>query len=329
MKRSPKKLIIILAPLVVYAVIALVMVGNSFMNRQSTASTPNTEASEPAIDASAYEFVFNGTVETSTGRTFTLNMMGNQDAEQTLSLAVKEMPALNLSGRWTFTEGKGYKMFLDDANSTFMYSRYNPDTKEFAVTFDYDMGNFGQPRAVLTYADEAFAAEYDGEGLGPKPPAFALEGYTTYSHYSYGTLSCAEDGTVSANLTNTGAGWYFNRTGTWTYDEAADQYDIVFNDQTISLTDGNFDIHADDGGDYILWTKYTRDSAEPEYQIPLLVSELQDTYQLFTDPYVYHAQYDESKNGYYIEIEAQYNWGLGHGDLVTFSGYASRADMEG
>ncbi len=327
MKRSPKKLIIILAPLVVYAAIAIVMACGHFMNTQ-TADGPKETESTP-VDTSAYEFVFGGTVETNTGRTFTLEMTGNKDEEQTLSLTVKEMPALDLSGNWTFTENKGYKIFLDDANGTFAYSRYNPDSKEFTVTFDYDMGNFGQPRAVLTYSNEAFAAQYDGVGLGRKPPSFALEGYTTYKHYSYGTLLCAEDGTVTASLTNTGAGWYFNRSGTWTYNEATDEYDIVFTDKTISLTDGNFDIHEDAGGDYILWTKYTKDSPEPEYMTQLPVSEMEETYQLFTDPYVYHAQYIESEGSYYIQFESQYNWGLGHGDLVTFSGYASLADMEG
>jgi len=327
MKLSTKKLVIVLAPLVLYAVIAIVMACGHIMNTPQTAND-RVEAESPA-DTSTYEFVFSGTVETNTGRTFTLDMTGNKDEGQTLSLTVKEMPALNMTGRWTFTESKGYKIFLDNALGTFAYSRYNPETKQFTVMFDYDMGNFGQPRAVLTYTDEEFAAEYDGIGLGRRPPSFALEGYSSGKHYSYGTLSCADDGSVYVSLTNTGAGWYFDRSGTWTYNEASDEYDIVFTDKTISLTDGNFDIHEDEGGDFINWTKYTKDSPEPEYGIPLLVSELEDTYHLFTDPYVYHAQYDEAKDSYYIEIEAQWNWGLGHGDLITFSGYASRADMEG
>ena len=67
----------------------------------------------------------------------------------------------------------------------------------------------------------------------------------------------------------------------------------------------------------------------PEYSTHLLVSELQDTYQLFTAPYEYHARYDEATGSYQIAIEAQYNWGLGTGDIVTFSGSASLADMEG
>lgn len=324
MKLRITKRIIILAPLIIYAAVGLGFAGRGLLNQQSTAAS--TQQAE--VDTSEYEFVFEGEVETATGRTFTLEMMGNKDADQTLSLTVKEMPALNLSGTWTFTENKGYKIFLDDATGTFAYSRYNPETKEFTVTFDYDMGNFGQPRAVLTYVDEAFADSYDGEGLGVKPPTFALEGYTTYSHYGYGTIVCAEDGSVSAQLTNTGAGWYFNRNGNWTYDEAENTYDIVFTDDTISLTDGNLDIHEDPAGNYVMWTRFTRDNPEAVYGEQLFISDLEDTYHCFTDPYVYHATYDEETNSYYIEIEAQYNWGLGHGDIVTFSGYASLADME-
>lgn len=327
MNLRTKKRIIIFAPLVLYAIALVALIVSHMTQTAALNAAESTAAAE--IDTSAYEFVFAGTVETSTGRTFTLDMTGNKDESQTLNLTVKEMPALNLTGHWTFEENKGYKVFLDDDKGTFAYSRYNPDTQEFTLTFDYDMGNFGQPRAVLTYPDAEFASVYDGVGLGRKPPIFAVEGYTTYSHYSYGTVLCAEDGTVSAKFTNTGAGWYFNRSGNWTYDEVNDQYDIVFNDSTISLTDGNFEIHPDPDGDYIAWTKYTKDAPEAVYGGKVTVSELQETYHCFTNPYVYHAAYDPETDSYYLEVECQYNWGLGHGDIVTFSGYASLADMEG
>lgn len=321
-----KKRIILLAPLAVYAIIAIVMVCMQLAGRQTNTATIEVADEAPQGD---YAFVYTGTTETATGRTFTLELLGNEDAEQTLNLTVKEMPALNLNGRWSFEEGKGYKIYLDDANGTFAYSRYNPETMVSSIMFDYDMGNFGQPRVTLTCLDEEFAAQYDGIGLGRKSPVFSLTGYTTYQHYGYGTLLCAEDGTVSASLTNTGAGWYFNRSGRWTYDEEADEYIIVFTDSTISLTDGNFDIHEDPEGDYISWTRFPVGAEEPEYGTRLLVSELQETYQLFTDPYEYRAVYDEATNSYQIAIEAQYNWGLGHGDIVSFWGAASLADMEG
>lgn len=326
MTPKTKKSIILLAPLVIYAIVALCMVGSHLVSNRPQQSETLTEATTPAGD---YEFVFTGTVETNTGRTFTLEMNGNKDDAQSLTLTVKEMPALSMTGHWVFVENKGYKVYLDDTLGTYAYSRYNPDTKTYSVMFDYDLGNFGQPRAVLTYSDPDFANSYDGVGLGTKPPIFALTGYTTYKHYSYGSLVCSEDGTVSATLTNTGAGWYFNRSGNWVYDEAADEYVIEFTDSTISLTDGNFDIHDDPDGAYIVWTKFPVGAEAPEYGSKVLVSELEDTYHQFTAPYTYHAAYDAATDSYQISIEAQYNWGLGHGDLVSFWGSASRADMEG
>lgn len=326
MAPKTKKQIILLAPLVVYAIAMLFVVGSHFISNRPQNNETLNEATTPAGD---FEFVFSGTVETNTGRNFTLEMTGNKDDGQTLDLTVKEMPALSLTGRWSFVEGKGYKVYLDDASGTFAYTRYNPETQTYSVMFDYDLGNFGQPRAVLTYADPAFAEAYDGEGLGRKPPMFALTGYTTYKHYGYGSLICAEDGTASASLTNTGAGWYFNRTGTWVYDEAANEYVIQFTDATISLSDGNFDIHEDPDGNYITWTKFPIGAEEPEYGSKVLVSDLEDIYHLFTAPFEYHATYDATTDSYQIAIEAQYNWGQGHGDLVTFWGSASRADMEG
>ncbi len=322
-----KRLAVILAPLVLYVIAAIVMLciqPGSPQPQVKSDAAPSATAYDPAN----YEFVFSGNVQTATGRSFTLNMLGNKDEGKTLNLVVAEMPALNMTGHWTFEEGKGYKVFLDDASQTFAYSRYNPETKTFSVMFDYDMGNFGQPRARLTYKDEAFAAQYDNVGLGRKPPQFALTGYTTYSHYGYGTTACLENGSAIATLTNTGAGWYFNRSGNWRFDEESNEFVIVFTDETISLTDGNFDVHDDGNGAYILWTKFPVGAAEPEYRTQLSLEELENTYKLFTDPYEYHAAYNAETNTYDISIEAQYNWGLGHGDLVSFWGSASAADME-
>lgn len=323
-----KKLILFLAPIVLYAVVAIIWLGVSLAERGMGQAGTDQEEYYPEGD---FEFVFSGSVETETGRTFTLFLTGDKNEEQTIDLTVREMPALSVDGTWEFVENKGYKIFLHDANETFMYSRYNTETKEFSVMFDYNMGNFGQPRAVLTYTDEAFAEEYDGEGLGLKPPTFALEGYTTYNHYSYGTLVFKEDGSVVANLINTGAGWYFNRTGFWEYDEASNVYSYWFTDATISLTDGNLSIHDnEDGSRYVLWTKFTKDSETAEFRIPLDYDEFVNEYHLFTgEDYKYQTQFNEADGTYYAELEAQYNWGVGTGDIITFSGYASLADMEG
>ena len=81
-----KKLFILLAPLVVYAVIAAILVGMHFADSRPATAGAGPESSTPQGD---YEFVFSGTVETATGRTFTLDMTGNKDEDQTLDLTVK------------------------------------------------------------------------------------------------------------------------------------------------------------------------------------------------------------------------------------------------
>ena len=56
-----KKLFILLAPLAVYAVIAVIMIGMHFANNRSATADKAPETSAPQGD---YEFVFSGTVET-------------------------------------------------------------------------------------------------------------------------------------------------------------------------------------------------------------------------------------------------------------------------
>lgn len=90
MTQKAKKRIILLAPLVVYAVIAVFMIGSSMIANRPAAS-PTPEGSTPV--SGDYEFLFSGTVEANTGRIFTLEMTGNKDEGQTLDLTVKEMPA--------------------------------------------------------------------------------------------------------------------------------------------------------------------------------------------------------------------------------------------
>lgn len=111
-----KRLVLILAPLVLYAVAAIVWVCVSLAG--SSTGTGSGGGGGGIVEGD-YEFVFSGSVETNTGRTFTLALTGNKDEEQTLDLTVQEMPALSIDGNWTFTENKGYKIFLNDANGTF------------------------------------------------------------------------------------------------------------------------------------------------------------------------------------------------------------------
>ena len=321
------KILIALAPLPVYACVGI---GFGIAAAVSNGGQNTPTSSQAGVEQGDYEFLFTGTVQATTGRNFTLNLMGNKDEEQSLRLSVVEMPALSLDGTWTFTPNKGYKIFLEDSSGTFAYSRYDEESGNFTVQFDFNMANYGTARAKLTYSDPDFAQEYDGIGLGPKPPSFALEGYSTYNHYSYGTMTFQEDGTVTAQLTNTGAGWYYNRTGFWEYNEETDVYDYWFADNTINLTDGNMAIRErEDGSQYVNRTYYTKDTPTPVFNEPIELDDFVNVYHMFTgEEYKYHTEFDEESQRYYAEVDAQYNWGVDTGDIVTFSGYASLADME-
>lgn len=319
------KVLLALAPLPVFACVGI---GYGIAYAVNNAGQPQTVG--PSIPEGDYEFLFTGNVEASTGREFSLYLAGNKDDDQTLTLGVLEMPALNVSGTWTFTENKGYKIFLNDSAGTFAYSRYDVETSTFSVQFDFNMGNYGTPRAVLTYVDEEFASVYVGIGLGLKPPTFSLEGYSTYNHYSYGTLTFQENGTISTQLTNSGAGWYYARTGFWEYDEETNVYDYWFTDNTINLDDGNLAIRGEEENQYINRTTYTKDNESPVFNTRISLDDFINVYHMFTgEEYKYHTEFDEESGRYYAEVDAQYNWGLNTGDICTFSGYASLADMEG
>ena len=88
-----KRLVLILAPLVLYAVAAIVWVCVSLAG--SSTGTGSGGGGGGIVEGD-YEFVFSGSVETNTGRTFTLALTGNKDEEQTLDLTVQEMPALSI-----------------------------------------------------------------------------------------------------------------------------------------------------------------------------------------------------------------------------------------
>lgn len=352
--KTKTKLIVLLAPLALYVVAAIIwLIVSLATNPLNNLGSGAGNAYYPEGD---FEFVFSGTVTTDTGREFTLFLTGSDgsedeegdDAEQAdgtraaegeAELIVSEMRALSVDGTWQYVENKGYKIYLEDANNTYMYSRYNEETKQFTVTFNCSLGNFGQPRAQLSYTDESFAEVYDGEGLGLKPPTFNLAGYNTYNHYSYGTLMFNEDNTLSVNVTNTGAGWYFSRVGFWEYDEDANVYTYWFTDNTISLTDGNMGIRGQEPDTYVNWTKNVYEGKtdeegnpviETEFNTHLDYDEFVNDYHLFTgEEYRHTTTFNEEDGTYYAEVEVQYNWGAGTGDIITFSGVALLADMEG
>lgn len=193
-------------------------------------------------EAEDYEFVFNGTADIAE-QTYHVTLYGNKDEEQSISLRIEELPTAELTGTWVFVEQKGYKIYFDDANGSFVYTKYDPASKLFSFNYNLNIGdtNGGSGKVAFTCEDEAFAAEYDGEGLGNVPPTF--NGYTTYigAMFALGepmqcVLTCYEDGSCVSLSTNE-VKFASERRGTWEFDEDANVYTFTFEDEPFGINE--------------------------------------------------------------------------------------------
>ncbi|MBO4990016.1 MAG: hypothetical protein J6D37_06755 [Clostridia bacterium] len=191
---------------------------------------------------SPYEFVFTGSTVIA-DQTYHLTVYGNKDEDKTFDLRVAEMPVAELNGTWVYVEGKGYKLYFDDTNSTFVYTKYDTATNEFSFKYTLNIGdtNGGSGKAVFTYKDEAFAKKYDGEGLGAVPPTFT--GYSSYIGAMFALhepvkciLTCYEDGTCTSISTNE-VKFASPRNGTWSYDSAKNSYHFTFEAEPYGLNE--------------------------------------------------------------------------------------------
>lgn len=186
-------------------------------------------ASEKSEDNS--EFVFKGSGKFGDGNDYHITLVGNKDDEKSFLLTVDEIPMLELGGTWVMVENKGYKLYLDDTDGTYVYTRYNPATKEFSAKFNLNLsGGLGRSKVALTYRDEEFAKEYDGKGLPMHPPTFTGYGWAgLWSKTKYDcSLICREDGTCVSITDKTGVP---NRNGVYTYDEETNVFSFEFEDE--------------------------------------------------------------------------------------------------
>ena len=151
---------------------------------------------------------------------------GNKDG--TLLVTIEELPRLSMDGTWVLVENKGYKVYLNDGNGTYAYTKYDDTSDTFSFSTAIATGNYGSPVVEFTYVDPAFV--YDGEGLGRKPPLFVVSGYNGAVFLQEGNITCGEDGTfISAS--SGGTWWCYDRNeGTWIYNEEQDQYELTFNE---------------------------------------------------------------------------------------------------
>lgn len=258
-----------------------------------------------------YEFVFTGSAEIG-GRTYNATVYGNKDEGKTISLRIAELPTAELTGTWVFVENKGYKIYFDDANSSFVYTKYDTATKQFSFNYNLNIGdtNGGSGRVAFTYTDEAFAAEYDGEGLGNVPPAFT--GYSTYigAMFALGepvqcTLTCYEDGTCVSLSTNE-VKFASQRTGTWEYDETSNQYTFTFAPEP-------FAVNTESGSAY--W-KFSYEAGEVSLEEAAEnwtfmggtgVCYWEQTTITEELPLTYTTTYDAATNTYYLVYEHGYS----------------------
>lgn len=282
MKRSSKRASLLLGALLLLGC-AIALAGCS--------SDPGAET-PPAPTESPYEFVFTGSGQGTNGRTFDVTITGEKDDAKSLSLTVEGMPAMTMSGRWDFVAGKGYKVYLNDAGGTFAYSQYDPESKTFSLRSNIDFGTYGKPAIDFTYLDEAFAGEYDGEGLGRTPPTFTIEGWAGGVIQTFGTLACQEDGTITVS-----DDWASPRAGNWEYDEANDRYVITFTENPFT-----------DFAEYP-WKYGNR----AEVGSGTLTQADLEEHNYFMDPV--YAEYDTGLGAYYMEI--QLLWRVGDGGEVT------------
>lgn len=279
-----------------------------------TACQPDEPTPPPEEE---YEFVFTGSTEIG-GKTYNATVYGNQDEEQSISLRIAELPVAELGGEWVYVEGKGYKIYFDDTNSTFVYTKYDTATEEFSFNYNLNVGdtNGGSGKVHFTCKDEAFAAEYDGVGLGNVPPTFT--GYTTYmgAMFALGepvmcVLTCYEDGTCTSVSTNE-VKFASALNGTWEYDADANQYTFTFDPEP-------FEVNTETGSTYWKFIyapgEVTLEEARENWNFMTGGCYWEQTMVTEIGPSTYTTTYDEATDTYYLVYE--------HG-ISGFSEFADR-----
>lgn len=312
MKSKRKLLSVVLAFLIVCMSLSMLM------------GCANKSEGDP-VNTGDYEFVFEGGGVFADSVNYHVSITGNKDADQTFVLRVEEMPMLEMTGNWVLVEHKGYKLYFDDSEGSFAYSRYDASTKDFTVKYNLNLGG-GQGRAkvVLTYKDEAFSSEYDGEGLPPLPPTFSGHGWLGSNRHDC-VLYCYEDGTCVSVTDKAGVP---DRKGTYTYDAETNVYSFTFEDES-SHYPANY-IKTDEEGntyyDMVYTALVTDDPSKGIYSTWLPTA---DGFPQFTTgawylneqgekvEYEFKTTYDEATKTYTLYYEA-YSKGLLH-RVVTYT----------
>lgn len=221
-----------------------------------TAQAEDFNADEFAFAGEASGFGDNGDV------TYHFNI--ENDEEGTLFLSIDELPTAEILGTYEYVDGKGYKFYFEDSAKSVVYTKYDPATKAFTFQYKVNLGAQGCAKVLFTYENEAFAGVYDGEGLGFAPPVFEGYGYGGGSGHTKipVDVTCYEDGTLRVNFTGSVNNFVTKRTGTWSFDEAANVYHFHFDEE--EYPDAYLRDYDNDGGNEYRFFTGIWEGSEPD-----------------------------------------------------------------
>lgn len=139
-----KKIILAVCAIVVTLILAVgiffgaaAMLKINFADLSYNGMTGQTEKPGGTVTAD-YEFVFTGTTEIDNNE-YHVSVYGNKDEEKSITLKIEELPMVELTGSWIFVEEKGYKIYFDDATSSFAYTKYDPAEKLFSFNYNLNL----------------------------------------------------------------------------------------------------------------------------------------------------------------------------------------------
>lgn len=268
--------------------VALLLQGCSAGTTQP-GSTPSNSAGSPPAQTSDYRFDFAGTEQFDDGQQYSIHIRADKDSADAFALVIDELPQFQLSGRYTFVDGKGYKLYFDDIDSQFVYTAYDTNSQDFSFKYKLDLGEaLGNRRISFNFHDEAFASSYDGEGLGMTPPTFEGSGWGGYLgqfEIAPAKLTCYEDGTASFTATAVTA--VDPKNGTWEYDGDTNTYHFSFPPQTFANSQ-QIEEHED---------------GSIGYKIIYGESDVRFDRDTDTTPTDFYTTYDEATGTYNLELE--------------------------
>lgn len=229
MKRTGKKFTRLLSRIMAGALATSLCVGLGACGKTTRKETDDVNPD--------YEFVFRGSALYGDGKMYNVSITGNK-GQNTFDVTVEGVPALELGGTYTYVENAGYKLYFEDSYSSQAFSRYDKESKTFALNYILSLGESTGSRMIsFSYKNIAFADVYDGVGVKESAPLFTGICYTGKD--SQVTLDsrvvCYENGSCKVFTDFDGCPV---RDGTWNYIADEDKYHFVLEDEDENVFGG-------------------------------------------------------------------------------------------